>query len=481
MKFKKVFLLIPVVLLGAILLTVWLFGSTSKEEINQSNAFVKEAQELYEESEYTKAVEKFGKALEKYSQNSNAYLGLMAIFVEKGYVEEAKELVSDASIRTDSETSAKLFSMLGELYYTNGELENARKNFEEGVREDKSFPGARLGLSKTYLQQVNFDSARKNIGSLNVKGEDVEYMLLRAYISLDDWSQGSKIINSVNLNDIKDEELKERVSDLREIYALSDEDALYKNTSLAREYINGGYPFLAVEMFGRQEEEIEEYWDAQYYLGRAYLDLGEYGKAVEKLNNAIMLDVDDANLYIVLGRAYLLDNNVEKALDMYKIAMNMANFEEGEHLVREYISVLLENNMLNVARTFLTDLGQSENYVWIELLLCEVYLQQKDLGRLSGSIGVLELKTDLNRRHEKELIRYKILFALEDIQNESELAKLIKDYESFDKYNPEAYLFKGMLLKHINEESEATEALERAIELDLEGVVADKASKILAS
>lgn len=453
---------------------IFLTGCTSKENISISEGLVKEGEELYQERQYREAVDKFAEALEKYPSNFDAYVGLLQILLDKGFLEEANELVQEASARLNKSDFAKVASMVGDKYYEIGEYENAKEMYKKA----SNYGEGKIGLAKVYIQDGETSKAKK---ALKGESENVKFLILSAYLTLDDWKEGSSIINRVSLNDIEDEKTKEQVSRLREIYTIEDEDALYKNTSLAGEYINAGLAPLAIKFLNDQGDKLEDYSDGQFFLGKAYLDSGNYDKAIEKLNNAILLDIDDAEVYVNLGRAYLLNNNTEKALDSYKAAVATAQEENAELITQEYIDVLIENNMMNAAKSFLTDLIEANDSFWMNIMLASVYYKQKDLPRMGEILNKLDEQANLTQSEIRELTKQRIFYLMEDIKDLEEIEKLIERYSVFDRYNPEIFLLEGKLFKHQGENEKAKQALERAIDLDLQGDIADEAKKLLAT
>jgi len=444
----------------------FLTGCTSKENVSISEGLVEEGLELYEERYYTKALDKFVEALEKYPSNFEAYVGLTDVLLDKSWLGEAEDLANEASVRVSGNEAAAIFSMVGEGYYNDGQYEKAKEMYEKAVDYDGGYEEGKIGLSKSHVQLGEVNAARKALGG---KGDSDEFLRLYSFLTLDDWEEGFK-----KAREIKDDDLRGR---LEEIYEIDDDDALYKNTSLAGEYINAGYPFLAIELLGMQSDDIEQYPDGQYFLGKAYLDYGDYEKAIEKFNMAMLLDMDDDDLYVNLARAYAFSNDIEKALETYEAILSPSAAE----IVEEYVNVLLENDMTNRAERTLKNLLEDEDSFKLNILLIKVHYEQNELISMGEILEELEKETNLSQAETKDLTRYKLLHALEDIENVSEIEGLIERFSVFDRFNPELYLFTGKLLKHREENEEALEAFERAIELDLEGNITDEARDLLAS
>ncbi len=444
----------------------FLTGCTSRENIDISQNLVKEGLELYEDRYYTKALHKFSEALEKYPVNFEAYIGLMDVLLDKGFFEEAESLANEAAIRVNDTEAASLYSMIGDKYYEIGKYEEARNIYEKGLNYDGDYEDGRIGLAGAFIQMGEVREAKDALGK---RGESDNFLLLYSYLTLDDWNEGKKKIDN-----IEDSNIKER---LDEIYKVDDEDALYKSALLAREYINSGYPYLAIELLGNQEDEIEQYPDGQYFLGKAYLDYGNYEKSIEKLNMAAALDMDDDQMYLNLARAYFFNDNLNEALSTYEIIISPTSLE----ILDEYIDVLMANNMLEEAENTLVGFLSEKESFGLNMLLVKVYYEKNDFEGMGSILAELEKETDLNQAEAGKLKRYKLLYLTEEIEDAEEVDILIERFSVFDRYSPELYLFRGKLLKYKGETLEAKEAFERAIELDLDGSITEQVEDLLAT
>jgi tetratricopeptide (TPR) repeat protein len=469
-----------VLLLSSFLLT----GCTTNEAMELSNSLVEEGKSLYENKEYKQAVEKYGEALEQYPANFDAYDGIITILLKKSHFEEAENVANEAAIRVDSEDAATLYFRIGRAYYEHGDYENAEDMYKRALEEEKSFYRAKIGLAELNIWYGDLEQASKELGAIgggNKKAYDT--LLLKAYLTLEDWEKGKEFVNEIDLGEISREETKERARRLKEIYESEEleKDELHKNTYLAKEYINSGYPYLAIEILENKSEDIEEYWDAQYFLGKAYFDYGDYEKSTERLNNAVALDVDDANLFLLLGRVYLFQDDVDKSLKSYERAVSLAALPEDKNIVKEYMNVLIQNNILNSARTTLLNLLEEDDYPWIYILLAEISYTQGNFNRLNEYLRVLEDYADLTRSEEKDFLRYKILSLIEAEEEKDTILEIFASYKKLDEYDPEIFLLMGEYSLAQGNPEEAKELLNRSIELDLEGNITREARKILAT
>jgi tetratricopeptide (TPR) repeat protein len=79
---------------------------------------------------------------------------------------------------------------------------------------------------------------------------------------------------------------------------------------------------LAVKEFHKALELDPESKDAKTGLGMAYLTIGETDKAIDALTAAVMANPYPQMTYYELGRAYELQGEKNKALEMYKKSLD---------------------------------------------------------------------------------------------------------------------------------------------------------------
>jgi|GEM_PF-5638941 len=477
---KKNFLIcLLVILVSSFLFT----GCTNDEMVELIDGLLEEGNQLYkEERQYKEAVEVFGEVLENDPTNVEAYAGIVSILLDKGYMEKAENVANEASMRVSGEDAAHLFTKVGNKFYEIEKYEEADRLYEKGVEQDRAYYKLNLAKARLEISQEDVDSARRTID--NIGGSDREkpdYILLKAYLTKDDWDDIRYLVDQIDTDEIEEDSLLERVENLKKIDDLDeDEGDLYKVAYLAREYINWGYPYLAIDLLTDYEEEIQEYWEGQYYLGKAYFDHGNLDKALDYLGDAEVLGVDDPGLDLMLARAYFLEGNVDQALGYYEDAISQKDLSDRNDIAEEYIQVLMDTNMMSRAKDTLKDIAEQDDNPWAYVLLCTIAYENENFQELAEYIDALEEYDQIDKEEEKGLVRYKLYYAIE--QEDDEVEELLQKYKKLDEHNPEVYFLKGKFAKEQEEDvQDIKDYLYRAIEVDLEGEVTEEARRVLAN
>ncbi|NXL98736.1 BBS4 protein, partial [Tyrannus savana] len=79
----------------------------------------------------------------------------------------------------------------------------------------------------------------------------------------------------------------------------------------------------AIEVYNEAAKLDEKDWEISHNLGVCYMYLKHFNKARDQLNNALELNRHDLT-YMMLGKIHLLEGQVEKAIEVYKKAVEFS-------------------------------------------------------------------------------------------------------------------------------------------------------------
>jgi tetratricopeptide (TPR) repeat protein len=88
----------------------------------------------------------------------------------------------------------------------------------------------------------------------------------------------------------------------------------------------------AIPYFQKVIELDPEHSDAYFQLGVSHGEIGQYQKAIDFINHAIMLNTEKGVYFYGKGWVYLLSGNKEKALENFKKAAAMGNNDAKNYL-----------------------------------------------------------------------------------------------------------------------------------------------------
>lgn len=477
-NFKKT---IPWILLILVLggLIAWYVVSqrVTETQRNDYTSKIKEAEVSYNAKEYSTAINKYYEATDIIPQRIEAYVGIVDILLMKNRVDDAISIVRESTRSLSSNDKSYLYQSLGDYFMTIQEYDRARQMYQEGLGLGVQNINAQLALARAFLKLGRIDDAKRQL-SLSGYSEDnaSEANLLLAYIfGIGDKNKAKEQIGKVPPTS----KWEAFYDEYDKVLQTLDDDKKYNATKLSRIYINTGYPSLALTVLQPLSEDMTNYLDGMYYMGRAYLDMKEYAKAIETFDKVLTIGGMEKDVFWARARAYYGQNDLDGAMDNYSRALGYAGKDVSEELLTEYVDILLSNNqdlraveavrdvLINVEKPFVYLLGVKSNYQSGEKAKVAFYIQQLDK---------LEL-TDVQR---KEILYWRARIAVDDENLES--AKMYLDeLVSLDKYYPRYHFLSAIIKTKEGDVDGAKQSFERCIEYDLNNEIAEEAGKLLSN
>lgn len=436
---KTLFLLIAVVavfLIGGI--TVWAVvykGNADKEVYKESISL---AEDQLSKKEYADALESYYTAANTKPSEVEPYQGIVTVLLEKNLPEKLDEYLTVAQYHLSEKDLGTLYKQVGQYYYQNSLWEGAVLNYKK-ISQDFLTEEDELHLADAYMHIGDLDEA-KAIFEKYPESES-EYSII--------WTAYAKV---------------------------TEKTKLFAAASESQNFLNKGYPNLVVEILSPREKEMANYWEGNYYLGRAYWELGEIDNALKYLDLADSLNAIDPGVYLYLARIYNEKGDTTKSDDYYGRALSFSDSADRVKILYEYIETLSStsryNAALDIMSIFSTDSIDS-NYQYFLLYL-----------EIGSEENTLKFLNKVEKSLEDEWIYYdKFLYEAGDFylsQNNSNKAvsneERLFDRDSFSAYG---YLLKGKGLLENGNYDGAQAALESAIEYDINGLVSDEAKKQL--
>jgi tetratricopeptide (TPR) repeat protein len=475
---KKILTVVSIVagvllIAGGILAYLTLRPPTA-EEISRYESLLSDGDVLFEAHEYSEAVEKYNEAVKVIHTDSRAYSKIVDIYLLKNDINTALEIAQKAQNRSTTAEASLIYADIANAYFENRDFYNARINYEIAASLNSN-PKVNLGLSKAYVYDNEFNKAKKLLEKeYDTKTED-EAKLLYAYVlGSEDTDQAKDFLDSYSIQNSEMTSYFEQYSSVLEDLT---EDELFNITKLSRIYVNNGYPSLAIRLLEPKLEDITQYVDALYFLGKAYLDSKQYDKAVETLLKSSSLIGYESNKYWLLARAYYKKDDLVNAVTYYDRAIGYAGDDLTRALVEEYLNVLLDSNQVSKAQEVYTDIVKTLESEWLYLIGLKLYYGESDPKfdyYLSKSVDM-----DMDDNQKKEYLFWKIRSVIDD----SEVENIEQDFETLlelDRFNPYYYWMKGVYEMSLSNTSVARENFELALEYDLQGDVTEEVEDLLA-
>lgn len=469
--------IILILILGGLIIWYVLSRRVTEVQRQDYDSKIREAQVSLNAKEYTTAINHFYKATEIIPQRLEAYSGIVDILLMKNRAEDTVSIVRESTRPLSSNDRSYLYQSLGEYFLTAKDYDRARQMYQEGLGLGIKNVNAELALGRVFLKLGRVDDAKQQV-SLSGYNEDnaSEANLLLSYIlGTEDIKKAREQIGKISPTS----KWAPFCDEYDKVLQTLDEDKKFNATKLSRVYINNGYPYLAIAVLEPLSADMASYLDGMYYMGRAYLDAKEYGKAIEAFDKALTIGGMEKEVFWGKARAYYGQNDLQAAMDNYSRALGYAGKDVSEEQLTEYVDVLLKNKqdlkavevvrdaLINVEKPFVYLLGIKSNYLTGEKAKVDYYLQQLD-------------KMDLTDVEKKESLYWKARLALDS--NNTETAKIHLDsLGGIDKYYPQYHLLLGVVKMKEQDATGAKASLERSIEYDLNNEITEEATKLLSN
>lgn len=477
--FKKLlpWIILFLVISGA---ATWYFvtNHVTASENSTYDSIIQEANTWYQGKEYSTAMSKYYEAADLIPSRYAAFEGIVNILLEKNRTDDALSLVDNSAKKIGGGDQARLYTLIGNAYFKIANYDKALDTYKKGNALDNKNQELELMLGKVYLKLGKVDDAKGYLG-LNIFTEDFasEANLLLAYIqSVSDIETAKSTVNGVTPTD----KWKAYYDEFKTVLDSLNTDTKYNATKLGRVYLNNGYPYLAISILEPIESQITEYLEGVYFLGRAYLDYGNYAKAIEEFDKAITLGGMEDSILWAEARAELQNNNMDAALLDYSKALGNQGKKPSQALVSEYLDVLLKNNQVLKASDVLQSVLKNVKEAYIYLYGVKISYANNSNVKVNYYIGLLS-KMTLTGDTLKEYLYWSAKALLDQNGDLTKVASLLDSLVAEDRYNPKYYLLLGRLNIAKGDATEAANAFKKAIEYDLNNDVTDEATSLLST
>jgi tetratricopeptide (TPR) repeat protein len=404
---------------------------SSEEE--RAEEYYKLGYEFYSLRDYIVAIEELEKALDIKSDYPHArYLLAECYFQQEEYKlaqVEYERVVTDSAI--NEYTDDALWGS-GWCHYLLEEYEEAAKKFSKLLND---FPDsdlalqARHKLGKSYFQGNNYSETIKVYQEFLEKyseyqgkeTEEVYFLLGQAYFRSGKYKEAEEVFNNLLF--------------FFPGFELASEVKYYESMSL---FIENKYEEAIVQLkdlISEAEIEDKRKEEAQYLLARCWLNLQEYSKAIENLENLKQFEVQDSLLEKVsfdLGLAYSRQGDKEKAILEFQEFIE--KYPQSELIKSAYFELGKDLYDLKKYKLALSELKKTST----DEALYLIGKSSKELGDQEGEIAAFE---ELRKKYPQSDFSQEAYFRLGNYYyNQKRYKEAIEEFDKIIQFFPQSPL-----------------------------------------
>lgn len=233
-------------------------------------------------------------------------------------------LVNAACVTTEARKQASYHYQMGVSYLNENNVTGALVEFTEAEKVDQGNPELQNYLGLAYFRKNRFDLAeQKFLRAVALKPEfsEARMNLGLTYLQMKRWDEAVREFKQVT------------------------EDIFYQNQESAS--INLGIAYLNKGEYPKALTTLRSVVDsyprnpiARVYLGKVYFTVDKVGQAIDEYQKALELNKDYANAHYQLGLAYLKIKDNKAALASFKEVLRIAPDSDIGKLSREYLDLL---------------------------------------------------------------------------------------------------------------------------------------------
>ena len=465
---------------------LYIYFSRQKSPENDSDQmFIEKAEEYLEEMQYSYALEQYKSAINADPTNTDTYIAAAKIYILKSNDNEALTLLQNGeSVVVEPD---KVFHMMGQIFFNNGELQKAITTYEKAYKKNKKNYENAIDLALAYTTNPEKIDEAKSILSKIDSTQGELYAKKHYYLALLSYEDIDSVIENIEKADSEaDEELKGILASFLDTAKKVKKDAknaVQNNTLIAFELLRAKMYNLAIPLLDTAISQNDEYYAAYMYRGICHMNTGDIDKAQEDLEKAVTIDPIEVEPWLFLAQVYTLQNNQKDAVESFEEALTIdSKNEQGRY---DLALTLIHFGQYRQARLEYKKLLEMES---TQDLTYRIELAYIDLDQLDELTEGLETAKQALEHYEQQLTTDKESLAeVEDLlgwahlingQNDAALSTLEKAINTYP-YLASTYFHLGMLYKEVDSRADAQTHFERAIDLDTEGDISIKAKNEL--
>lgn len=380
-------------------------------------------------------------------------------------------------------------NQLGENLLKAGKVEAALEYFLDAEKEDPNFKKTYINIGSVYASRQKYEEAIETFNKvlmLDKADTEVQVHLARVNFLMGKYAEGIAHLSSAISNGDED---PEHYFDIGRAYLeLHEDDKALRNINKAislkpieGKYYVGKARFLVLKQ--KYEEALEtlaelnhycpDAYEAYHYSFLIYMQLGEYGKADEIINMGTEKFPLDISLYCDKLKILNAVKEFDAALELISLLEQVPGFENEERNIRMeqakiYLQTEKAEDAVNVLEKVI-DMDGADSFE-AHYLLMNTYLS---MGKLEKVVSIAQIMIDADdySGFSRSAYYYQAMCLMKlgrEAEAKDKYRKAIAYYRVCNLKTPgeiDAYLFRALCLKDIEEYQKALDMLDYVLKL----------------
>lgn len=440
-----------------------------------NNDYMTNGQNFLTKFEYDDALFEFQKGIENEPTNFGYYLASADIYLKKGQKDRGIQVLSDSFNLSPHEETA---NALGELYLNDGDLVLATEWFEKALSINSAHIPSLIGKAKISALTKTNEETTEYVMSIKEENLNSTLLLMQAIVNIDDTNKASQLILKSTSVDNDNQEL---AKELRMVLtAYEQEKNLHNLSNIVYTLLNHGWFAFAQVPLNTIIKDNQFYETAYVYQGLIQLYTSRLDLAKENFEKTKELNPNNIDSQIFLIQTEFLREDVQSATTIFEEVFTKFSTELNLQQFVTLVDILHKNDQTELLeRVYLLSVDRFEVPIeqkikYYEALVEMSKYEQADAFYSENFSNISDLT-----KPEISIVGSLRAYSLFNLNKRQEGLEEIKRAEAADSTVAVVYYYKGKILFENSDLAQARVALDRSIELDLDGSVSSRAQEFI--
>lgn len=443
---------------------------TGCSQVQTNDDYMTNGHNYLSKYEYDEALFEFQSGIDNEPTNHEYYLASANIYLKKGHSDKGIQLLNDSFNISPHEKTA---NALGEVYLNNGEVVLASDWFDKALEINTAYLPALVGKAKISALTGTNEQTTEYLMGLKEENLNSTLLLMQAIVNINDTNKASQLILKSTSVDNDNQEL---AKELRMVLTAYEQDNnLHNLSNIVYTLLNHGWFAFAQVPLNEIIKDNPFYETAYVYQGLIHLYTNRLDLAKENLEKTKEINPNNIDSQIFLIQAEFLRGDAQAAITIFEDVYTRFSTQLNLQQFVTLIDILHKNDQnALLEKAYLLSNDRFEVPVVQKIKFFEALVEMEKFEQADSFYIDHLSKTDLTKPEVSRVGSLRA-YCLFNISKRQEGLDEIKKAEDADNTVAVVYYFKGIILFENSDPVQSRIALDRSIELDLDGEISHKA------